>query len=264
MSEVINNNIPSESSRPGNGWDALSGEIPFLGNEESLIDDEPAAESIVIEDDQDHETVKNIEIYNLTPQDNLEQAAEAIYLTDQYICPDLFGDEERAKVLVGALFSEDPDVMFSYSKTLVAKDKDNNIAGILVYRDSNCQPWDADAAKARYVATGIEMPQNFDRVNNIYMPKTTGEMAPGAAEIEFVGVRDDFLSQGIGKQLTQSLASKPEYTELHLDVLDSHPWARKSYGNLGFEPDGEKFGNYPDASEGVQHMVLRKESNPHE
>lgn len=75
MSEVINNNVPSESSRPETGWDALSDEIPFLGNEESSVDNEPATESIVVEDGQDHEAVKNIEICNLTPQDNLEQAA---------------------------------------------------------------------------------------------------------------------------------------------------------------------------------------------
>lgn len=85
-------------------------------------------------------------------------------------------------------------------------------------------------------------------------------MFPGTAEIEFVGVCDDYRSQGIGKKMVQSLIDNPKYTELHLDVLDSHPWASQSYRELGFKPDGEKFGNYPGDSEGVQHMVLVKNS----
>lgn len=257
MGETINNNL-NDASTEENPWDELANQARFYDETTASSTDteETAAEST-----QEHEKLKGMEIKNLLPTDNLEQAAAALFLTDQYIMPDLFGDEERAKAFMGALFSEEPNVMFSYQKTLVAKDEDGNIAGILVYRDSDCQPWDAEAAKERFEATGLKMPENFDRANNVYMPKITGEMAPGTAEIEFVGVRDEYRSRGIGKQLIQSLAEKPEYSELHLDVLDSHPWARKSYDDLGFEADGEKFGNYPDGSEGVQHMVLRKEES---
>lgn len=207
----------------------------------------------------EQERAAGIEIMNLAPDDNLEQAVEAIYLTDQYICPDFFGDEERAKKFAQALFTDEPDVLFSYDRTIVAKDEEGNIAGILVYRDADCKPWDAQAAEERFRATGVEMPENFDRANRIYMPKITGEMAPGTAEIEFVGVRDEYRSRGIGKKMIRTLIDNPAYEELHLDVLDSHPWASKSYGELGFRPEGEKFGNYPDGTEGVQHMVLRKE-----
>ncbi len=246
MSEIINNN-PDYAPQEDSPWDHLADEERFRGDEQ-------------LTSAEDHEQLESFEIKNLSPNDSLEQAAEAIYLTDQYICPDLFGDEERVKKFIGALFSEEPDVMFSYQKTLVAKDKDNNIAGILVYRDSDCKPWDSAAAKERFLVTGVEMPEHFDRANNIYLPKITGEMAPDTAEIEFVGVRDDYRSRGIGKQLIRSLADNPEYSELHLDVLDSHPWAQKSYSDLGFKADGDKFGNYPDGSEGVQHMILRKET----
>ncbi len=200
----------------------------------------------------------NISVEKLSATDNLGQAGEAIYLTDQYICPDFFGDKERAKQFAEILFSDDPNVLFSYDKTLVAKDEDGNIAGILVYRDADCKPWDADAMEAKFKTTGIEMPENFDRANRIYMPKITGEMMPGTAELEFVGVRDDYRSQNVGKKMMQTLIDNPDYHELHLDVLDSHPWASKSYSVMGFRPEGEKFGNYPDSTEGVQHMILRK------
>lgn len=262
MSETINHHNFNYTSLEDNPWDELANETKgFMTKTSEPVNTSDYAETAraTTEDLQEYEQLQTFEIKNLTPTDKLEQAAEALYLTDQYILPDLFGDEERARKLIGALFSEQPDVMFSYDKTLVAKDEEGNIAGILVYRDSGCKPWDSEAIKRKFEATGVEMPENFDRVNNVYMPKITGEMAPGTAEIEFVGVRDEYRSKGIGKQLIQSLVDNPEYDELHLDVLDSHPWARKSYDKLGFEADGEKFDNYPDGSEGVQHMILKKE-----
>lgn len=204
----------------------------------------------------------SIEIVNLSPDDDFEQVAEALYLVDQYIFPDLFGDEEKAKKFTKELFSSDPEALFSYEKTLVAKDPDGSIAGILVYRDSKCTPWDTDAVRERFLATGLELPENFERANENYMKKITdAELPDGAVEIEFVGVRDDYRSRGIGGKLMKELYSRPEYTEAHLDVLDSHPTARGMYDHLGFEPVGEKFGNYPDGSEGVQHMIRHKREN---
>lgn len=262
MGETISSHNFNDTPLEDNPWDELANETKAFTTEAPGPVDTPdymeTAKASAV-DLQEHEQLRTFEIKNLAPTDKLEQAAEALYLTDQYILPDLFGDEERAKKLIGALFSDKPDVMFSYDKTLVAKDEEDNIAGILVYRDSDCKPWDSEATKRKFEATGVEMPENFDRANNVYMPKITGEMAPGTAEIEFVGVRNEYRSRGIGEQLIQSLADNPAYDELHLDVLDSHPWARKSYDDLGFEADGEKFGNYPDGSESVQHMILRKE-----
>lgn len=201
-----------------------------------------------------------IEIKNLSSDDDFEQVAEALYLVDQYIFPDFFGDEEKAKKFTKKLFTDDPDALFSYQKTLVAKDLEGNVAGILVYRDSKCTPWDTDAVRERFLSTGLELPENFERANENYMKKITdAELPEGAVEIEFVGVRDEYRGMGIGGKLMKELYDRPEYTEAHLDVLDSHPGARGMYDHLGFVPSGDKFGNYPDGSEGVQHMIRYKE-----
>lgn len=208
---------------------------------------------------QTHENLINVNIKNLSPEDDFSQVAKSLYLVDQYIFPDLFGDEEKAKTFAPALFSDDPDALFSYNKTLVAKDDDGNIAGIIVYRDAECTPWDTTAVTERFAATGIELPENFVRANENYMKKITdAELPEGAVEIEFVGVRNEYRGSGIGSKLIASVLDSPEYTEAHLDVLDSHPGARSLYDKLGFMPDGDKFPNYPDGSEGVQHMILKK------
>ena len=212
-----------------------------------------------LESAKEHEFKLGVEISKLSPDDDFEQVAEALYLVDQYIFPDLFQDEEKAKVFSKELFSDDPNALFSYDKTLVARDEEGNVLGIIVYRDSNCTPWDTEAVRQKFAATGLELPDNFDRANEGYMKKITdAELPEGAVEIEFVGVHADYRSNGIGGRLMKEVMDKPEYIEAHLDVLDSHPGARKLYDKLGFHPSGDKFPNYPDGSEGVQHMVCKK------
>ena len=207
------------------------------------------------------EKERKIEIKNLSPDDNFEQVAEAIYLVDQYIFSDLFGDEDGAKKFAKELFSDDPNALFSYDKTLVAKDEDGNIAGILIYRGDKCTPWDTDKMREKFLATGHELPENFERANEKYMKKVTDpELPKDAVEIEFLGVREDYRGRGIGSKLMEQVYNDPSISEAHLDVLDSHPAARGLYDKLGFLPDGDKFPNYPDGSEGVQHMV-RKNPN---
>ena len=204
---------------------------------------------------------KKIEIKNLSPDDNFEQVAEALYLVDQYIFPDLFGSEDGAKKYIKALFSDDENALFSFDKTLVAKDEEGNIAGVIIYRGDKCTPWDTDKMRERFLSIDDTLPEEFERANERYMKKVTApELPKDAAEIEFVGVREEYRGQGIGGKLMRQITDNPAISEAHLDVLDSHPAARGLYDKLGFLPDGDKFPNYPDGREGVQHMI-RKNPN---
>lgn len=238
----------------GTEWESLSNYPGF----QSFREKETAVNQNQSEQAKEHERKLGVEICNLSPDDNFEQVADALYLVDQYIFPDLFRNKENAKTFAKALFSDDPNALFSYNKTLVAKDEDNNIIGVMVYRDQNCSPWDTDAVRERFLETGLALPEHFERANEGYMKKITdAELPDGAAEIEFVGVRDEWRSNGVGGRLMKAVMDNPNYTEVHLDVLDSHPGARRLYDKLGFRAAGEKFGNYPDGSEGVQHMIRK-------
>ncbi len=241
--------LEKEGAKQGASWEDLANMSSF-GQPNTLINDEKAHNA---------EKALGVEIKNLSPEDNFSQVAEALYLVDQHIFPDLFGDEEGAKKFSKELFSDDPNALFSYNKTLVAKDNDDNVVGVVVYRDSKCTPWDTRSVTERFAATGEPLPENFERANEQYMKKITdAELPDGAVEIEFVGVRDEYRSNGIGGRLMKAVFEQEQYTEAHLDVLDSHPGARRLYDKLGFQPSGDKFGNYPDGSEGVQHMILKK------
>lgn len=255
LESLPNNEAMGDS---GSNWESLSNLPDF----NTFRQEQSQTQTETKEQERNHEKKLGVEIMELSPDDNPEQVAEALYLVDQYIFPDLFDNEEKAKVLAKELFTDDPDALFSYKKTLVAKNDDGDVVGIAVYRDSKCTPWDTEAVRQRFLSTGLELPAEFDRANEKYMKKITdAELPEGAAEIEFVGVREEFRANGIGGLLMKTIMDDLGYTEAHLDVLDSHPGARKLYDKLGFKPDGEKFGNYPDGSEGVQHMIRRKEQS---
>lgn len=220
------NNFESQSNNEtpdstGNGWDSLAN-LPvfttFKKEQSTQVQPgtanttQPTAHEKQQEKSETKELAKNherklgVEIMELSPDDNPEQVAEALYLVDQYIFPDLFDNEEKAKVLTKELFSDDPNALFSYKKTLVAKDDKGDVVGIAVYRDSNCTPWDTEAVRQRFLSTGLELPTQFDRANEGYMKKITdAELPEGAAEIEFVGVREEYRSNGIGGLLMKTI-----------------------------------------------------------
>lgn len=250
-------NLEQNQNASTNVWEATMSDVPsFAEMQEAKKQQAEQAETNEI---QNKERALGVRLEKLSPDDNFDQVAEALYLVDQYIFPDLFGDEEGAKKFAKQLFTDDPNALFSYNKTVVAKDDEGNIVGIMVYRDHNCSHWDTEATTERFKSVDEELPEQFLRANENYMKKITdAELPEGAAEIEFVGVREQYRSNGIGGRLMHEIIDNPEYSEVHLDVLDSHPGARGLYDHLGFEPDGDKFGNYPDGSEGVQHMILHK------
>lgn len=226
---------------------------------EGASDEKSGWESVsAMANDTSGEKEKDLTIGKLSPNDNFDQVAEALYLVDEYIFPDLFGDENGARKFIKGLFSDDSEALFSYDKTLVAKDENGDIAGILVYRGDKCAHWDTDKIREKFLATGYELPENFERVNEQYMKKVTdAELPKDAVEIEFLGVKEGYRGRGIGSKLMQSIYDNPTVSEVHLDVLDSHIAARGLYDKLGFLPDGDKFADYPDGSEMVQHMVRR-------
>lgn len=250
------NSNQNQDSSP-NVWEATMSDVPSFNEMQEKR--EQQAEQAETKEIQNKERALGVRLEKLSPDDDFEQVAEALYLVDQYIFPDLFGDEDGAKKFAKQLFTNDPNALFSYNKTVVAKDDEGNIVGIMVYRDHNCTHWDTEATTERFKSVDEELPEQFLRANENYMKKITdAELPEGAAEIEFVGVREQYRSNGIGGRLMNEIIDNPAYTEVHLDVLDSHPGARRLYDHLGFEPDGDKFGNYPDGSEGVQHMILHK------
>ena len=70
---------------------------------------------------ENRETTKEIKVRLLDPEkDNLNQAANLVYQVDPYICPDFFGDSERAEKMGPTLFGEGS--LFDPNHTIVAEE----------------------------------------------------------------------------------------------------------------------------------------------
>ena len=204
-----------------------------------------------------NEQVHDITVRELSPEDDFGRAAELVFQVDPYICPDFFGDAERAKVIGDVLFSDDGG-LFDSRHTIVAE-VDGILKGILIYADNKITPWDCDKVKKKIEGLGIEMPENFDRANKYYMEAVANDamaLPDGVAEVEFCSVEAKHRDGGIGQKLFDEFLKKQEYQEQHLTVLADNPRAIHVYQKKGFEIVRETTG-YPDDSVKTFNMIRK-------
>ena len=72
-------------------------------------------------DGERRESSGEVKVRLLNPEtDDLSRAASLLFQVDPYICPDFFGDAERAKKIGGVLFGEE-DGLFVPRHILVAE-----------------------------------------------------------------------------------------------------------------------------------------------
>ena len=83
----------------------------------------------------------------LRQDDDLAKAADLIYQVDPYICPDFFGDRERAGKFGKVLFKDDGG-MFDFGHTLIAEE-DGKLLGILIFADNKIADWDVEGGETR-------------------------------------------------------------------------------------------------------------------
>lgn len=232
---------------------------PNTTNNNSAKKWEDMAKSII--NGEERETAKEIVIRTLNPEkDDLKQAASLIYQVDPYICPDFFGDAERAKKMAPIIFGEEGG-LFDPNRTIVAEE-DNQLLGILIYVDNTIKSWDTDGIKKKVEALDIEIPEHFDRANKDYMEVVVEEaknLPDGTAEVEFCATDESARGKGIASKMFEKFLSLP-YQEQHLTVLADNPPAINLYKKKGFEIVSTQTG-YPDDSVETHNMVRKNENS---
>ena len=199
-----------------------------------------------------------INVRFLTESDNLENAAGLVFQVDPYICPDFFGDEERAKKIGKVIFNHE-NKLFDYNHILVAEDPEveGELLGILVFADNTIADWNCDEIREKVEALGIGLPENFDRANQNYMKLIVDEAKKldyGTVEIEFLATDKNFRGRGIAQALLNYFLSLSQYNEHHLTVLADNPAAIHVYEKKGFKQVSSQTG-YPDASVATISMI---------
>ncbi len=211
-------------------------------------------------DGERREAMGEIKVRLLNPEaDSLEKATRLVYQVDPYICPDFFGDAERAEKMGKVLFAEKGS-LFDPGHTLVAE-QDGELIGVLIFADNSTKPWDTAGVKEKIQALGIEMPEYFDRANEEYMAPVSeeaGQLPDGVAEVELCATDEKARGQGVGTKMFDAFLSLP-YEEQHLTVLKNNPAAIHLYEKMGFRIVSTQTG-YPDDSVVTHNMVRKPEA----
>ena len=204
-----------------------------------------------------------INVRFLKPNDNLEKAADLIWQVDPYICPDFFGNRERAGKFGKILFKNDGG-LFDFDHTLIAEDTEEpgKLLGILIFADNKITSWDCGAMKAAVESLGIGMTENFDRCNKDYMEMVVNEakkLPEGVAEVEWCATDLEARGKGVAQTLFKTFLSLPQYHEQHLTVLADNPPAIHVYEKMGFKIVSTQTG-YPDDSVETHNMIRKPEA----
>ncbi len=192
----------------------------------------------------------------LTPNDDLEKATVLVFQVDPYICPDFFGDVDRARKFGKILFTNDGG-LFDFKHTLVAEE-DGELLGILIYADNTVTSWDCAAMRAKVESLGIEIPEKFDRANKDYMELVVNaakELEDDIVEVEWCATDLAARGKGVAQALFKAFLDLP-YSEQHLTVLADNPPAIHVYEKMGFKIVSTQTG-YPDDSVET-HSMIRK------
>ncbi len=179
-----------------------------------------------------------INVRYLTPNDNLEKAADLVYQVDPYISPDFFGDIERARKFGKILFTSDGG-LFDFSHFLVAEDseKPGELLGILAYNDNKIADWDLAGMKQKVESLGIAIPEYFDRANEHYMAalvEETKELPDGATIVEWCATDQAARGKGVAQAMFKKYLEIPGYNEYHLTVLNNNAPAIHVYEKVGY------------------------------
>lgn len=201
-----------------------------------------------------------INVRLLNKKDNLETAADLIYQVDPYICPDFFGDRERARQFGKILFRDDGG-LFDFNHIFVAEDTETpgKLVGILVFADNKITDWNCGEMKKAVESLDIKIPEYFDRANQDYMECVVDEakeFPDGVAEIELCATDSKERGKGIAQSMLKTALALPEYHEWRLTVLADNPAAIHVYEKLGFKIISTQTG-YPDNSVETHNMVRR-------
>lgn len=253
MSEV---NVLNRESLSSNNGESDATEV----SDDNKWSNFPPFQPTIDQTEKAGEIPKKFEVRNLSPEDDLEKAAELIYQVDPYICPDFFGDKERAAKFGEVLFNSE-NGLFSFSHTFVAEDINNpgKLLGILIYAGNDIANWDCTEMKAKVESLGIDIPEHFERANKQYMEAVVNDaknLPDGVAEVEWCATDEESRGKGVASTLFDEFLKLPQYHEQHLTVLADNPPAINLYKSKGFEIVSAQTG-YPDDSVNTYNMVRK-------
>lgn len=165
--------------------------------------------------------------------DDVKKIAELIYSSDRNIYGAMFGNEECAFEILQELVNT--DTINISTKNLIVAEYENNIVGMLCFIEDAYLD-DRVAYKQAFSKLGIDLPQYFDQVFDVYWNKVIKEDFSNFYYISNVAVDSNYQNLGIGKKLLQFFKETHTNKPISLDVVKDNASAIQAYLKSGFEP----------------------------
>jgi len=165
-------------------------------------------------------------------EDNIYEIARCIYLTDPYIYPAAFGNDQGKAINAITSIIGTQNSLFDL-KNIVVASLDNRICGIVVYNKEGAV-WEKDWLYEN-IREYIPDKKYFFKASEKYFEEAA--FKPQLQELKIISccVLPGFRNMGIGKRLVEWISDTyPDYTET-LDVLANNLAAVRLYQECGYE-----------------------------
>ena len=168
----------------------------------------------------------------------LKKIAELIYKTDEYIYPDIFGDEKAAITVLPELLREGTDSMFAL-KNLFVCEYAGKVVGLILWHEGPLN-WCTKPLRKALHNCGYEIPAQLDAVEQEYVSGYEEKTHAETISLLNVCVDPEMRGHEIGKRMLRAFQQEHANAPMELCVLSDNGSAIQLYESCGFRFCGEE------------------------
>lgn len=168
-------------------------------------------------------------------QEQLEDIARLIFLTDEFIYPAIFSTETNAEKILPILLSRNEDTMFNLENLYVAY-LGNRIVGIVLWKKGELV-WTTDRLEQIAEEEKVRLSSNLELVKEDYIKKNYENVISERLSIINFCIEPRFRGLGIGEKLLKEFICQNINFDMELCVLRKNISAIRLYERQGFVKD---------------------------
>lgn len=171
----------------------------------------------------------NLSFRKVNENDDLNILSDLIYITDPYIYPDLFGNKEKAKIILAQILDKEGQT-FSKDNYYVGCIKDEIVGLAALYKVKPV--WSEREMKNIFYESMIEIPPSFYEVSEYFV--NVFEHAQSGIHFCNMVVSKEHRKKGIASFMLEKIIKISGRNNIELSVLADNIAAIKLYKKFGF------------------------------
>lgn len=165
----------------------------------------------------------------LNVNDDFERVSELIYNVDPYCYRDVFGNLEKAKIVLPVLMNNQKSIF--YRDNYYCAEHNKEIVGIVSFF-FHFTEWDDAVIEDAFGELGLEIPRSYYKVSKYF--KEDYNYYKSVASTCQVSVADQFQNKGIGTFLIRNILDIYGQSDIQLNVSTSNNRGIHLYKKFGF------------------------------